>query len=144
MIKTTLSRSFQQHKHLFIICKSAPILQLLAGEYQPLLVRRNPFLFLDLSLHIVNGIRALNLKSEGLSSEFLNKNLHATTEAKHQVKSGLLLDIVINKCAAILKLLPSKDKPLLIMRNTLLMLDLRHHNFTLSMVSVYPNFQPLM
>jgi hypothetical protein len=41
------------------------------------------------------------------------------------MKSGLLLDIVIGKGTAILKLLASKDKTLLIRRNTLLVLDLR-------------------
>ena len=37
----------------------------------------------------------------------------------------LLLDIVIGQRASILQLLPCKDKPLLIRRNPLLILDLR-------------------
>ena len=40
------------------------------------------------------------------------------------MKSGLLLDVVIGKGTAILKLLSSKDQPLLIWRDTLFVLNL--------------------
>lgn len=36
----------------------------------------SPFLVLDLSLDIVNGVGALDLESDGLSGESLHKNLH--------------------------------------------------------------------
>lgn len=57
-----------------IISKSTTIFQLFARKDQPLLVGRNTFLILDLSLNIINSIRALNLKSDCFSSQSLNKS----------------------------------------------------------------------
>ena len=50
-----------------------------------------------------------------------------TTKAEDQVKSGLFLNIVIRKGAAILQLLPSEDETLLVRGDTLLVLDLLFH-----------------
>jgi len=50
--------------------------------------------------------------------------LQTTTEAKHQVQGGLLLDVVIGEGATVLELLTSKDETLLVWGNTLLVLDL--------------------
>merc|ERR1719259_1106067 len=55
-----------------------------------------------------------------------------TTQAEHQVKGGLLLDVVVRQGAAIFQLLASKDQPLLIGGNSLLILDL---GLAFSMVS---------
>jgi len=49
--------------------------------------------------------------------------LHATTEAEDQVERALLLDVVVGQRAAILKLLSSEDKTLLIGRDALLVLN---------------------
>jgi hypothetical protein len=51
--------------------------------------------------------------------------LHTTTETENQVKGRLLLDVVVGQSTAILELLASEDKTLLIRGNTLLVLDLR-------------------
>merc|ERR1712020_583988 len=48
----------------------------------------------------------------------------ATTEAEHQVERRLLLDVVVAKGAAVLKLLSSENEALLIGRDALLVLDL--------------------
>ena len=45
--------------------------------------------------------------------------------ARTKVKGALLLDVVVRKSAAILKLLASEDQTLLVRRNTLLVLNLR-------------------
>ena len=45
-------------------------------------------------------------------------------QAKNQMQSGLLLNIVVGEGPAILELLASKDQPLLIWGDTLLVLDL--------------------
>ena len=50
-----------------VIRKSAPILKLLAGEDQALLVRRDTLLVLNLGLDIINGIAGLDLKGDGLA-----------------------------------------------------------------------------
>jgi len=107
-----------------IVCEGAAILQLLAGEDQTLLVRGNALLVLDLGLNVVDGVRALNLKGDGLAGEGLHKNLHTTTEAENQVKGGLLLDVVVSEGATVLQLLASKNQALLVRGNALLVLDL--------------------
>jgi hypothetical protein len=50
--------------------------------------------------------------------------LHTTTEAENEVKSGLLLNVIVGKGAAILELLAGEDQALLVRRNTLLVLNL--------------------
>jgi len=59
-----------------VVGESAAIFQLFSSKDQSLLVWRDPFLVLNLSFNIFNGIRWLNLKSDGLSSECLHKDLH--------------------------------------------------------------------
>jgi len=107
-----------------VVCKGAAVLQLLAGEDQSLLVWGDALLVLDLGLHVVNGVRALHLKGDGLASEGLHEDLHPTPQAEHQVEGALLLDVVVRKSAAILQLLASEDEPLLVRGNALLVLDL--------------------
>jgi len=92
-----------------VVCKSAAVLELLAREDQTLLVRRDTLLVLDLGLHVLDRVRALDLQSDGLAGESLHEDLHATTQAEHQVEGRLLLDIVVCKSAAVLELLARED-----------------------------------
>merc|ERR1712189_79475 len=96
-----------------VVGEGAAIFQLLASKDQPLLVRGNAFLVLDLGLDILNGVTGLNLQGDGLASKGLDKDLHATPETQDKMEGGLLLDIVVGEGAAIFQLLPSKDQPLL-------------------------------
>ena len=48
----------------------------------------------------------------------------ATTETEHQVEGRLLLDVVVRKSAAVLKLLAGEDEALLIGMDAFLVLDL--------------------
>ena len=50
-----------------------------------------------------------------------------SSETKHQVKSWLLLDVVVAQSAAVFKLLAGEDKTLLVWRDALLVLDLCLH-----------------
>jgi hypothetical protein len=52
-----------------VIRKSAPILELLSGEDQALLVRGNSLLILNLGLDIIDRIGGLDLERDGLASE---------------------------------------------------------------------------
>merc|ERR1719471_2538090 len=61
---------------------------------------------------------------EGPASQGLDEDLHSTSETEDQMQSGLLLDVVVGEGPAILQLLASKDQPLLIWRNSFLVLDL--------------------
>ena len=107
-----------------IIREGAAVLELLASEDETLLVWRNPFLVLDLLLDVVDGVRGLDLEGDGLASEGLDKDLHATTETKNKMKSGLFLDVVVTQSAPILKLFASKDQTLLVRRDSFLVLNL--------------------
>ena len=59
-----------------VVGESATVLELLASENQTLLIGRNALLVLDLRLNVVDGIRGLDLKGDGLASESLHKDLH--------------------------------------------------------------------
>ena len=110
-----------------VVSKSATILKLLASKDEALLVRGDALLVLDLCLHVVDGVRGLHLQCDGLARQGLDEDLHTTTKAEHQVKGGLLLDVVVSKCTAILELLAGKDEALLVQGDVLLVLDLRLH-----------------
>merc|ERR1712117_465953 len=107
-----------------VVRKSSSILKLLSSKDQPLLVWGNSLLVLDLGLDILNGVRWLNLQGDGLASEGLDKDLHSSSQSEHKMKSALLLDVVVRKGPSILQLLSSKDQPLLVWGNSLLVLDL--------------------
>ncbi len=49
-------------------------------------------------------------------------HLHAAAQAQDKVQRGLLLDVVIGQCAAVLQLLARKDQALLVGRDALLVL----------------------
>jgi hypothetical protein len=107
-----------------VIGKRASIFQLLSGENQTLLIRRDAFLVLDLGLDVVDSVRRLYIEGDGLSRQSLDKDLHATAETEHQVEGGFLLNVVVRQSAAVLQLLSGKDQTLLVRRNALLVLDL--------------------
>ena len=50
-----------------VVGQSATVLELLSGEDKTLLIWRNAFLILNLCLYIVDGIRGLNLESDGFA-----------------------------------------------------------------------------
>jgi len=64
---------------------------------------------LNLRLHVVDGVRQLNLQSDGFSSEGLDGDLHSSTKIEDKVESRLLLDVIIRKSATIFELLSSED-----------------------------------
>ena len=66
-----------------VVAQSTAILELLASEDEALLVWGDAFLVLDFGLHVFDGIAGLDLEGDGLSSECLDEDLHATTQTKH-------------------------------------------------------------
>jgi hypothetical protein len=58
---------------------------------------------------LVGGV-AIRLRTGRISSEGLDKDLYAFSKTQLQVESALLLDVVISKGMAILKLLASRQK----------------------------------
>ena len=73
---------------------------------------------------VVDGVTGFHIERDGLASQRLHKDLHAATQAQHQVQRALLLDIVIRERAAIFKLLAGKDQALLVGRDAFLVLNL--------------------
>jgi len=110
-----------------VVGQGAAILQLFAGKDETLLIWGNSLFVLDLSLHVLNGIRWLHFKSDGLASQGLDEDLHASSQTQHQMESGLFLDVVVGQGAAILQLFAGKDETLLIWGNSLFVLDLSLH-----------------
>jgi len=59
-----------------VVGESSSILKLLSSEDESLLIRRDTFLVLDLSLDILDGVVGLNIKGDSLTREGLDENLH--------------------------------------------------------------------
>ena len=112
-----------------VVAQSTSILKLLASKDESLLVRGDAFLVLDFGLDVFDGITCLDFKGDGLSSECLDEDLHATTQTKDKVEGGLLLDVVVTQSTSILKLLASKDESLLVWGDAFLVLDFGLHVF---------------
>merc|ERR1711915_716682 len=107
-----------------VVGESSSVLQLLAGEDQPLLIWGDSLLVLDLGLDVLDGVRGLHLEGDGLTGEGLDEDLHASPESEHKVEGALLLDVVVGESSSVLQLLAGEDQPLLIWGDSLLVLDL--------------------
>ena len=91
-----------------------------------------PSLVLNFLLDVFDGIGRLNVESDGLASQGLDEDLHTSTEAKNQVESGFLLNVVVGKSATVFELLSGENETLLVWWNAFLVLIFC---FTFSMVS---------
>ena len=83
--------------------------------------------YLNLRLHVLNGVGRFHLQGDGLASQGLDKDLHSSAQSQDQVQGALLLDVVVGEGAAVLQLLPSKDETLLVRGNALLVLQNEQH-----------------
>ena len=59
-----------------VVGQSSAILELLSGKNKTLLVGWDTLLVLNLSLHVLNSIGALDLQGDGLTSQGLDEDLH--------------------------------------------------------------------
>merc|ERR1712062_806148 len=107
-----------------VVGESSSVLQLLAGEDQPLLIWGDSLLVLDLGLDVLDGVRGLHLEGDGLPGEGLDEDLHASPESEHKMEGALLLDVVVRESSSVLQLLAGEDQPLLIWGNAFLILNL--------------------
>jgi len=92
-----------------VVSQGSSVFKLLPCKDQSLLIRWYPLLVLDLRLDIGNGIRGLHIKSNRFSSQRLDENLHTSSQTKHQMESGLLLDVVVSQGSSIFQLLSCED-----------------------------------
>merc|ERR1712086_678572 len=88
-----------------VVREGAAVLELLARKDEALLVRRDPFLVLDLGLDVLDRVRGLDLERDRLARQRLDKDLHPAAQAQDEVEGGLLLDVVVREGAAVLELL---------------------------------------
>merc|ERR1712108_113659 len=107
-----------------VVGEGSSVLELLASEDQSLLIWGDSLLVLDLSLDVLNGVRGLDLECDGLASQSLDEDLHASPQSKHKMEGALLLDVVVGESSSVLQLLASEDQSLLIWGDSLLVLDL--------------------
>lgn len=63
---------------------AVPSRLLLSGEDQPLLVWRNALLVLNLSFHVVNGIRRFHLQGDRLAGKGLHEDLDPSNRRSYQ------------------------------------------------------------
>ena len=66
-----------------VMGEGTPILKLLAGKDQALLIWGDSLLILDLGLHMVDRVGRLDLEGDRVAREGLDKDLHATMEREH-------------------------------------------------------------
>jgi len=83
-----------------VIGQGAAILELLAGENETLLVRRNSLFVLNFRFHIVDGVGGFDLERDGLARQGLHEDLHdeqlrfcTTKTMKKKAASGAFLHI---------------------------------------------------
>merc|ERR1712122_186581 len=110
-----------------VVRQRTAIFELFTGENQTLLIERDPFLVLDFGLHVLDGVRRLDLKGDGFAGQGFDKDLHSASQAQDKVKGGLLLNIVVRQGAAIFELFSGENQTLLIRRDSFLVLDLGLH-----------------
>ena len=107
-----------------VVSKGSSVLKLLSSEDESLLVGGDSLLVLDLGLHVFDCVSGFDIKSDGLSSQGLDEDLHTTSESEDEVEGWFLLDVVVSKGSSVLKLLSSEDESLLVGGDSLLVLDL--------------------
>ena len=107
-----------------VVGEGSTVFELLSSEDESLLIGRDSFFVLDLGLDVVDGVGWLDVEGNGLASESLDKDLHATSESKDEMESGFLLDVVVGEGSSVFELFSSKDESLLIGRDSFFVLDL--------------------
>ena len=94
------------------------------------ILHKNQILFTK-HRYVQNNTRSpstsLDIEHDGLACQCIDEDLHATTQAKHQVQRVLLLDVVVRQGPPVFQLLPCKVQSLLVGRNTFLVLHLCLH-----------------
>ncbi len=107
-----------------VVLEGSAVLELFSGEDESLLVWGNSLLVLNLCFHILDGVRGLDIESDGLAGEGLHKDLHASSESQHEMEGTFFLDVVILEGSAVFELLSGEDESLLVWGDAFFVLDL--------------------
>ena len=107
-----------------VVVKSPLVLKLLACEDQSLGVGWDALLVSELLLESCDSVSALDVESEGLASQSLDKDLLASPESKEEVNGALSLDVVVSELPVVLKVLASENESLLVNRDSFPVVEL--------------------
>ncbi len=109
-----------------VVGECATVLELLSSKDESLLFGCNTFYLSDLDFDVIDSpSRDIDVEGNSLASQsFDEDDRSAGSKTEDKMEGGLPLNIVVGERVAILKLLSSEDKSLLIERDTLLVLDL--------------------
>jgi hypothetical protein len=77
----------QAKKGIVIWERGSTVFELFSSKDQTLLIGRNAFFILDFGLDIVDGVRGLDLKGNGLTRQSLDENLHYASVAARRRQS---------------------------------------------------------
>ena len=110
-----------------VVLESAVILEMFSSVHETRLARGFEVWWMclnvqDLGFDVLDGVVGLDLDSDHPAAHRLGKHPHST-KSEHQVKSALLLDVIVGETAAILELFSSENETLLIWGNSLLVLE---------------------
>merc|ERR1711862_521078 len=83
-----------------VVGKGASVFQLFACKNETLLIWRNSFFILDFRFYVIDRVGGLYIQSDSFACECLHEDLHASTQAQHQMERGLLLNVVVGKGAS--------------------------------------------
>ena len=111
-----------------IVGESAVILEMFSSVHETRLARGFEVWWMclnvqDLGFDVLDGFGGLDLDRGDPAAHRLRKHPHSSTKSEHQVKSALLLDVIVGETAAILELFSSENETLLIWGNSLLVLE---------------------
>jgi len=112
-----------------VVGQRATVFELLAREDETLLVGRDAFLVLDFGLDVLDRVGGLDFERDRLTRKGLHEDLHTAAESQHQMKGGLLLDVVVGEGTSVFELLAGEDQALLVGRDAFLVLNLRFYVF---------------
>ena len=107
-----------------VVAERAAVFELFAREDETLLVGRDPLFILDLRFDVLNRVARFHFERDRFSRQCFDEDLHASSQAEHQVKRRLFLDVVVAQSAAVFELFASENEALLVGRDPLFVLDL--------------------
>lgn len=106
-----------------VVSKSSFIFKLLSSENKSLLVCWDTFLVSNFLFQWFDTFVGFDLDSHSSSSKSFDKNLHTAPQSQDQMNSWLFLNVVIGEASLVLELFASKNKPLLVDRDTFFLVD---------------------
>ena len=78
-----------------VVRKGSSVFKLFSSKDESLLVWWDSFLVLDLCLDVFDSVSWFDIKSDGFSSQGLDKDLHTTSKSEDEMEGRFFLDVVV-------------------------------------------------